>query len=420
MEMIERPPALVLRGVHVLDQSGGFSGPLDVAARHGRIDAVGPGLPRRADAREIDAAGLWLLPGVFDCHVHVDHSTFDADELAATPALQRASETTQALRHTLHAGVTTLRDAGGAPESVRRAAAHGSLCAPRLQLCVAGLRAPVDGSGVFVAGAERMSSDGDVSDAVESPPGAMRPDDMRRAVRELVARGADWIKLMATPGVLSGTDPCLPLFSDDMIGVAADEAARRDRRMMVHAHGGPALRAAVLAGAHSIEHALFLTEDDAELMARHHCTLVPTLAIYHELAAPAAASRLGAAVEMAADQLPRLGEAVRVARAAGVRIALGSDFAHRDQHGHNLVELVHLRRAGLSPEEALLAGTANAASLCGVDDHLGRIAAGCAFDALLLDADPGDLSCFERTDAATGVFLGGVPVLPHPRLADAR
>jgi len=188
---------------------------------------------------------------------------------------------------------------------------------------------------------------------------------------------------------------------------------------MVHAHGGPALRAAVLAGAHSIEHALFLTEEDAALMARHDCALVPTLAIYHELAAPAAAGRLGAAAEMAAELVPRLGEAVRVAREAGVRIAVGSDFAHRDQHGRNLVELVHLRRAGLSAEETLLAATANGARLCGVDDRLGRIAQGCAFDALLLDEDPGDLSCFERRDAVTGVFLAGVPVVPHPRLADA-
>ena len=103
-----------------------------------------------------------------------------------------------------------------------------------------------------------------------------------------------------------------------------------------------------------------------------------------------------------------------------MRIALGSDFAHRDQHGRNLVELAHLRRAGLSPEEALLAGTAHGAALCGVGDRLGRIAAGCIFDALLLDADPGDLTCFARTDAVTGVFLGGVPVLPHPCLADGR
>lgn len=101
-------------------------------------------------------------------------------------------------------------------------------------------------------------------------------------------------ELMATPGALSDADPCSPLFSDGEIIAAVDEATRLGKPVMVHAHGGSALRAAVLAGARSIEHALFLTEDDAELMAQHHCTLVPALAIYHELAASPAVSRLGA------------------------------------------------------------------------------------------------------------------------------
>jgi imidazolonepropionase-like amidohydrolase len=307
------------------------------------------------------------------------------DELAAMPAEARAGEAAEALRRTLCAGVTSLRDAGSATGGLREDVARGARATPRLQLCVEALRAR---------------------------------DDIRQAIGALAAGGADWIKLMATPGALSGADPCSPLFSDTEITAAIDEATRLEKPVMVHAHGGAALRAAVLAGARSIEHALFLTEDDAALMAHHRCTLVPTLAIYHDLAASPAVSRLGAPAELAADLVPRLGQAVRLARKAGVRIAMGSDFAHRDQHGHNVVELVHLRRAGLSPEEALLAGTINGAALCGVGDRLGVIAVGYIFDALLLDADPGDLSCFGRPDAVTGVFLGGFPVLPHPRLAD--
>ena len=385
MEPKEGAPSLVVRGARVLDQSGGFTGPLDVDVRQGRITAVGPHLPRLTDTRDIDASGLWLLPGMFDCHAHVGMPTFDVDELAAMSAESRAGEAAEALRRTLCAGVTSLRDAGDAAGGLRQAVSQGRRPAPRLQICVEGLRAR---------------------------------DGIRRSVGSLVARGADWVKLMATPGALSGADPCSPLFSDDEIVVAVDEATRLGKPVMVHAHGGTALRAAVLAGARSIEHALFLTEDDAELMARHHCTLVPTLAIYHELAASPAVGRLGAPAELATDLVPRLGQAVRLARRAGVRIAMGSDFAHRDQHGRNAVELVHLRRAGLSPEEALLAGTVNGAALCGVGDRLGVIAPGYVFDALLLDADPGDLSCFATPDAVTGVFLGGFPVLPHPRLSE--
>jgi imidazolonepropionase-like amidohydrolase len=377
--------SFLLRGARVLDQAGGFTEPLDVDVQQGRIVAVGARLTGRADAREVDASGLWLLPGLFDCHVHVAMPTFDVDELAAMPADARADETAESLRRTLLAGVTSLRDAGGATTSLKGALAPDRRVAPRLQLCVEPLRTP---------------------------------SDARRAVGELVAGGADWIKLMATPGALSGADPCSPLFSDAEVTAVIDEATRLGKPVMVHAHGGPVLRAAVLAGARSVEHALFLTEDDAELMAAHDCTLVPTLAIYYDLAASPAVSRLGAPAELAADLVPRLGRSVRLARRAGVRIATGSDFAHRDQHGHNVAELAHLRRAGLSPEEALLAGTVNGAALCGVGDRLGAIAPGYVFDAVLLDADPGDLSCFDRPGAVTGVFLGGFPVLPHPRLAE--
>jgi imidazolonepropionase-like amidohydrolase len=386
LEPRECAPSFLVRGARILDPSGGFTGPLDVDVRLGRIIAVGPHLPGRADARDIDASDLWLLPGLFDCHVHVAMPTFNVDELAAMPAELLAEESTEALRRTLCAGVTSLRDAGGATTSLRDGAAGDPRAAPRMHLSV-----------------ETLRSRGDV----------------RHAVGALVERGAEWIKLMATPGALSGADPCSPLFSDTEITAVIDEAARRGRPVMVHAHGGPALRAAVLAGARSIEHALFLTEDDAELMEQHDCTLVPTLAIYHDLAASPAVDRLGAPAELAADLAPRLGEAVRLARKEGVRIAMGCDFAHRDQHGHNLAELAHLRRAGLSPEEALLAGTVNGATLCGVGDRLGVIAPGYIFDAVLLDADPGDLTCFDSPDAVTGVFLGGLPVLPHPRLAES-
>lgn len=96
-----------------------------------------------------------------------------------------------------------------------------------------------------------------------------------------------------------------------------------------------------------------------------------------------------------------------------MRIAMGSDFAHREQHGHDA-------GAGLNPEEALSAGTVNGAALCGVGDRLGVIAPGYIFDALLPDADPADPSCFDRPDAVTGAFLAGVPVLPHPRLGEGR
>jgi imidazolonepropionase-like amidohydrolase len=99
-----------------------------------------------------------------------------------------------------------------------------------------------------------------------------------------------------------------------------------------------------------------------------------------------------------------------------VKIALGTDYVERNQHGRNLEEILLMHQAGLTPTEALVAATAAGAELCGVDDRLGRIAPGYLFDAIVLDRDPSDLTIFAEPGSVTGVFKGGVPAVVHPRL----
>jgi imidazolonepropionase-like amidohydrolase len=102
-----------------------------------------------------------------------------------------------------------------------------------------------------------------------------------------------------------------------------------------------------------------------------------------------------------------LGECVKVARAAGVKMVAGTDFIHREEHGRNLSEIAYLHEAGLTAEEALLAATRNGAELCGVDDRYGRIEPGYAFDAVVLGADPSDLAIFHDPDSVVAVFKDG-------------
>ena len=112
-----------------------------------------------------------------------------------------------------------------------------------------------------------------------------------------------------------------------------------------------------------------------------------------------------------------IGECVRIAKEYGVPLASGTDYIKREQHGKNLEEIVLMRKAGLSPEEALLVATAGGAELCGVADRYGKIAPGYVFDAIVLDDDPGDLSVFLEPGAVSGVFKAGLPAVPHPRLS---
>ncbi len=148
----EGPVSLVLRGVRVLDEAGGFTDPVDLMTTGGRVKALAPRLPAARGHRDIDADGLWLLPGVVDCHVHIGLPSFDALELLRTPLSLRTLETAQALRRTLLAGVTCLRDAGGTDGGVREAVTRGYVPGPRLQVSVLAI-GPTGGHGDgFLAG----------------------------------------------------------------------------------------------------------------------------------------------------------------------------------------------------------------------------------------------------------------------------
>ncbi|SNQ48099.1 Amidohydrolase, imidazolonepropionase [Frankia canadensis] len=413
-----------LREAHVLDRRGRFGAPVDVAVRAGVIQAIGPGLALDRSAVDVDARGLWLMPGVVDCHAHVTQSTYDPLELMTTPLSGRYLASAGALRAAVHAGVTGLRDAGGADAGLRDALFAGVVPGPRLTVCVVPLsRTGRHGDGALLGPGLESAQE------VLGPEYPGRPahtvtaaGDLPTAVRGVLRAGADWVLIHASGGVLSappvrgGSAPDLP-FTRAQLTEAVAEAARYRRPVMMHALGDRAVETAAAAGARSIEHGIGLGERAGAAMAARGVTLVPTLSAYLDLAALAGTGVLpGWAVERAEATAAALAETIAVARAAGVSIALGSDARHHSRHGGNLAEITHLRRAGLTPPEALLAATANGARLCGVGDRLGRIETGYVLDAILLDEDPADLELFTRPDAVRGVFVGGRAVLAHPRL----
>lgn len=417
--------ALVLRGAEVLDASGGFSGPLDVLVRDGRVEAVKVNLPAPRDAAVHDFDGLWLMPGVFDCHDHVAWSTTDEAEALRTPLTQWVLESARNLRRTLEAGVTFVRDAGGADAGIRDAVSRGFVAGPRLQVSL-NLLCETGGHGdgfLQSAGVDW----GLTPQWIGRPPTLVDGvDEMRRVVRELLRAGVDWIKLCSTGGIVSPHDDGnQPQLTEEEIRVAVAEAGRKGKWVMSHALGGEGISNAVRAGVRSIEHANFLTEEQAAEMAAAGCWLVPTLAIARDIVRWAEESVSGAgsmppyAAEKALRMKSILGQQVMLAKDAGVQMAIGSDFITRAQHGRNLEELLLMRQAGLTVEETLLAATTGGAQLCGVDERLGRIAPGFVFDAIVIDEDPGDLSLFAEPGAVTGVFKGGNPVVPHARLETA-
>ena len=413
--------AFVLRGANVLDEGCGFRGPLDVHIAHGVVSAVDRDLIAD-DAFDVDFSGLWLMPGVFDCHLHVAFSSLNLRETLSTPVTRWAIEAAANAGATLEAGVTFVRDLGGADAGIRDAIAAGLAPGPTMQVSVV-LISQTGGHGDgFLAGPGLEISSGYLTpDYPGRPPHVVDgPESMSHAVRAVLRAGADCVKLATTGGLVSDHDePLVAELTSDEIAVAVYEARRKGKPVAAHAYGGEGLTNAVRAGVRSIEHGGFLTEEQAAEMAAAGCWLVPTLSAMRDtlrwaedgtLTPTQCRKVLGFGLE--------LGQAVRIAKEYGIPLAAGTDYISREQHGQNLEEVRLLREAGLTPEEALHAATLGGAALCGVADNRGRIAPGFVADLLVLDEDPGDLAAFGEAGTVTGVFKAGHPVVSHPRLTE--
>lgn len=408
----------VLREALVLDEAGSFTGPVDVEVAAERVVRVGEGLS--SDFASIDFSGLWLMPGIFDCHDHIAFSTVDIAAVLRTPISQWALEAAQNARLTLEAGVTFVRDLCGADRGLRDSLAAGFAPGPSLQVSVV-LICQTGGHGDAYLGGAGL--EGTLTPVYPGrPPHTVDgPERMREVVRATLRAGADWIKLATTGGLVSDHDqPLIAELTPEEIEVAVFEARRKGKGVAAHAYGGEGLTNAVKAGVRSIEHGGFLTEEQATLMAESGCFLVPTLSAMRDtlrwaeegVLTPTQCKKI---LDFGLD----IGACVQIAKAYGVKLASGTDYISREQHGKNLEEILLMHRAGLTVEEALLAATMGGAELCGVSAELGRIAPGYVFDAIVLDDDPGDLSRFGEPGTVTGVFQQGRPVVPHSRLAPA-
>jgi imidazolonepropionase-like amidohydrolase len=311
----------------VLDQSGGFDGPLDVHVAEARVVSVARDV-RADDAPSVDFSGLWLLPGIFDCHDHLSLSSLNAAECLSTPVSQWALEAARHARVTLEGGVTFVRDLAGADAGIRDSIRRGYVVGPTLQVAVV-LIAQTGGHGDgFFGGA-----------GLEATPGFLGPDypgrppyladgeeSMRRVVRAVLRAGADWIKLATTGGLVSDHDePLVPELTESEIAVAVSEAARKGKGVAAHAYGGAGLDNAVRAGVRSIEHGGFLTEEQATAMARRGCWLVPTLAAMRDTLRWAEEGRLTPSQRRKVlDFGLDICEEVRVAKEHVVRIEMGN------------------------------------------------------------------------------------------------
>lgn len=379
---------LVIRNVTVLDCTG--SDPLpnrDVAVKQGVIRSIEAAGTLAEGRRTVDGSGCTLMPGLTDAHVHFALLSEHGDQ-GDDPWILHVVRVVEVIGRALDEGFTTVRDAGGLEPYWAVMTANGTIRGPRILP-----------SGSFISS---TGGHGDVRRAhdlalLPSIPGLVArseivdgPEEVRRAVRDQLRRGATQVKLHASGGIRSPNDPWDSLQFSPAELLAAVEAARGwGTYVMAHCLTAPSVELALDAGVRSIEHATFLEPETAERIARDGAFMVPTLFALNRLATKVAELEVADQKRGSLDLDAVVAAAtasVGIASAAGVRFGSGSDIVGPDQ-GHGAREIVHLAQV-LGAHQAILSATSGNAELFNLNDSIGTVEAGKQADLILVDGDP--------------------------------
>jgi imidazolonepropionase-like amidohydrolase len=355
---------LVLSRANVID--GVSARPLrdmTVVVRAGRIESVSRApVPAPAGAKVIDLGGRWLLPGLIDTHVHLR----DLDSARAA----------------LRSGVTTARSLGVphfADIDIRRRHRAGASDLP--DVIAAGYHVRRRLAQEFFLDAPQLS---------RMAGGINGPEDVRRAVRVMAGRGADVIKVMATERAgLTETDPLRRVLTDEELTAAVAEAKSAGIPVAAHAHSDEGARAAVIAGARTIEHGTLLGGETLSLMRKRGICLVPTITFWQDMMDPGGEYDDPKLAARAEEMLPRVREATALAWKIGVVVAAGSDMRYDASSTRALAdEIAELVGAGMPPMEAVRAATSAAAGCLGIGGRTGAIRPGLEADMIVVERNP--------------------------------
>jgi imidazolonepropionase-like amidohydrolase len=397
----EGDAAILIRGGQILDVAAGSVSAGSVLVVGERIVAVGDVPDPGPGTVVLDAEGRTIMPGLIDCHVHID-----AAAMVEHQTVERTVSVGLAYRelaNSLLRGFTTVRDAGGADAGFKTALDLGLVRGPRL--FVAGR--PLSQTGGH-GDVRARHVDDDLATGPQNSRIADGPDEVRRAVRDNLRRGADHIKMMVSGGISSPTDLLDGAqYGDEEITVAVQEAGRAGSYVAAHAYSDDAVTRASELGVRTIEHGSLIGDRAATAMAERGAIMVPTLSPYHwvtrigdRLGLPAQHRERAAAVQQ--DAL----RAVALAARHGVALALGSDLFRtpREHQSHEL-----LLRAEVQPAvEVLRSATMVGAEVVGLGDRLGQVRAGYLADLLVVDGNPlEDLSVLQDQGAHLAVVMSG-------------
>jgi len=354
----------------------------------------------------IDLHEYTLMPGMIDLHCHPlgdtddDYQTYHLKNSSAAKALQGLSN----VQGMLMAGWTSLRvpgdlDVNYAHFDIRNAINKGLFQGPRI--FGAGHWISVTGGGgdlnFFSPEQKGVIVDGLIVDG---------PEEMRKAVRNEIKYGSDWIKLLVTGAFMTaGDNPQNVHFSPEELQVAIDEATRRDVPVMAHAHAAEGIKMSIKAGARTIEHGSFLDDECIDLFLKHGTYLVPTLSIgkwFLEFNEDSEA--LSKAIAITKQYKTQTETMLTKAMKAGVKVAVGTDLTgtHPEYLANEFSELVRL---GMTPMQAIKAGTSVASEALGREKEFGSVEVGKIADLIAIKGNPlADINALKQVKF---VMIGG-------------
>ena len=385
-------------------------GPVLIEVRGNRIVSVKPPAEQIPAVRVRDLSAMTCLPGLIDSHTHVllqgDITAADYDEqlLKQSPEYRTILATTNA-RRMLSWGFTTIRDvetegAGYADVDVKLAIERGIIPGPRMQVATRALD---------VTGAYPLSG---YAPALTMPKGVQEadgPDGVRRAVREQLSHGADWIKVYSDRNYQLRADGVLddiPTFTPEEMRAIVDETHRQRHKVASHAMALYGVHNSVEAGVDSIEHGNYIAEEDLKNMALKGIYYVPTIFVGEYVAEGRANSGAPVWAQMRAVHEKTFRRALK----AGVKIAFGTDIGGFDWHINAAREFAWMVKFGMTPEQALRSATVTGAELLGWSERIGTIESGKLADIVAVAGDP--LEDITRLEHIAFVMKDGVVYPP--------
>jgi len=406
----------VFKGGTLIDGTGGDPIPDSVVVVAGdRISAAGvaPEVTVPDGAEIVDVSGKTVMPGLIDGHIHLTGLlTPDLPKaISEEPHVRTARSVYDAWR-IVDSGFTTIREIGGMfGIYIKRAVEEGTVVGPRIVASGLGVSQTAGHGDIhFIppAWAERFLL-GRVADGV---------DEVRKAAREQLREGADFLKIFTTGGVMSEKDkPTQCQYSMEEIRAFVEEARNADVKTASHAQGTQGIKNAILGGIDSIEHGFFMDDECIELMVKHGTHLVPTFVIVdlivtrgRDMGVIESSVRKAETAQQA--HLESFGRVYE----AGILCGLGSDFIGAPMYGKSAMELeIYVTKAGRTPMEAIVCATKNNAVILGLEDQIGTVEAGKKADLIVVDGDPlADITILQDRSKITHIYRDGKPVPRMP------